>query len=826
MNLEKLRLKHFIGIKKGLGLDEIEIDFTGKTGLMALDGDNGKGKSTCLDSLHPWPLLASRDGSLYQHVTGREAEKELSFSFNGDLYRTLIKVDSQSERSEGFIWKNGTPEVNGKISTYTKYINGLFGSSTLFFASVFSAQNAEKMSAMRVGELKELFAEFLRLERYEKWADTEKQLANIYQGRAGDKDGRIKGLEEQSLMRPRIEKDLEIVGESSSSLSDDHTLLRQEILRKRSAVDTLKETITRNALALERRADLQGQIDRLERELAKEKVLAEEEIKEKSVKYLDIKAQLKAVDEVLKDREAIEQADEGRRKLEAELAEMQQAMDLLNQELPGHQAKVHEKETEISVLKQRVKDLEDDQELRTLAGISADLSIAIDKKKKEISDLIRDPQYAQLEYELKSLHAAAKVGDGIKADCKEIACAGIRNVLEAKERIPEVEKSIQRRAAEINSLKITVAEEIEILVSDLGGTAILTGNRKADIGAEKTALTEQLSTADHCLRNLQQVVVSATELITAKRQSIARFKLSIEKQKTLADRLPDVRVAEQRKADLDKQLQEVTDQGTNRKQAWLAKENAYNTGINKLADSLVEIKLDVTADSSLRTILQEITEIETVKIPAVEKEIQGARDRIATLQAELSKIEAAEKELEKVRDERDLLVRNASEWRYLQGVCGKNGLQAIEIAGSAPLICQYANDILSQAFGPLFQIELLTQDDEGRECLTINVIDEDGECAALDKKSGGEMVWCLMALRLGMTLLSKEKSERRFETFLSDEIDGPLSVEKAEQFINMYRAFMAVGGFKAAVFISHKPNCRAMADHILHFESGKQPYWG
>jgi ABC-type multidrug transport system ATPase subunit len=76
-----------------------------------------------------------------------------------------------------------------------------------------------------------------------------------------------------------------------------------------------------------------------------------------------------------------------------------------------------------------------------------------------------------------------------------------------------------------------------------------------------------------------------------------------------------------------------------------------------------------------------------------------------------------------------------------------------------------------------------------------------------------------------MTLLSKEKSGRVFETAFFDEMDGPLDPDNSLNFIAMYQAFMKVGGFKAILFISHKPSCRNMADHILLFENGKTPSW-
>ncbi len=137
MKIESLRLKNFIGIQRGLSLPEISIDFSKRAGLIAFDGMNGAGKSTVLENLHGYPQLASREGALFHHVFSRTAERELSFSYGGHSYRTLLKIDCQSEKSEGFIWKNGASEVNGKIREYGKYIQVLLGSPELFFSSVF-----------------------------------------------------------------------------------------------------------------------------------------------------------------------------------------------------------------------------------------------------------------------------------------------------------------------------------------------------------------------------------------------------------------------------------------------------------------------------------------------------------------------------------------------------------------------------------------------------------------------------------------------------------------------------------------------------------------
>ena len=79
----------------------------------------------------------------------------------------------------------------------------------------------------------------------------------------------------------------------------------------------------------------------------------------------------------------------------------------------------------------------------------------------------------------------------------------------------------------------------------------------------------------------------------------------------------------------------------------------------------------------------------------------------------------------------------------------------------------------------------------------------------------------MKALRLAMTMISKEKSGRDYRTAYADEDDAGLDIETAQSFTRLYKAFMDIGGFTKCFYISHKPECVALADHRLVFgESG------
>src|SRR3990167_8044843 len=114
----KLTLKNFIGIRSGLGRDELVLDLDKiKDGaqLVALVGPNGAGKTTILDNLHPYRLQPSRASSyspaafsFYENVYSTEASKILEWEHAGHHYRSelIFKMGSKTKKTEAYLFEN------------------------------------------------------------------------------------------------------------------------------------------------------------------------------------------------------------------------------------------------------------------------------------------------------------------------------------------------------------------------------------------------------------------------------------------------------------------------------------------------------------------------------------------------------------------------------------------------------------------------------------------------------------------------------------------------------------------------------------------------
>jgi DNA repair protein SbcC/Rad50 len=152
-------LTGFRGIRDGLGRDSIALDFerlAGDAQLVALQGMNGRGKTTILDNATPYPVMPSRAGadglgsfSYYDHVFLPESVKDLTWEHDGRRYRSqLIFRINGRKKTEAYLhvdnagqWEpmrlsDGTVS-DGRLDTYERCIEAILGSAQTFFTSVY-----------------------------------------------------------------------------------------------------------------------------------------------------------------------------------------------------------------------------------------------------------------------------------------------------------------------------------------------------------------------------------------------------------------------------------------------------------------------------------------------------------------------------------------------------------------------------------------------------------------------------------------------------------------------------------------------------------------
>lgn len=99
-----------------------------------------------------------------------------------------------------------------------------------------------------------------------------------------------------------------------------------------------------------------------------------------------------------------------------------------------------------------------------------------------------------------------------------------------------------------------------------------------------------------------------------------------------------------------------------------------------------------------------------------------------------------------------------------------------------------------------------------------NVAGTDGSASM---KSGGERVILAEALSLAIAIFNTRRSSIPMADLFRDETSGALDPENARQYVSMLRKALALGNFNRCYFVSHVPEVQALADAELHVEGGK-----
>lgn len=170
MKLVYMRLKNFIGIQLGLGINEISIPFyNGKNKICMMIGANGSGKSTILDNAVPQPYVTGNDRAKII-IAGEDGEKEMWYQRGSLLYKILIKYtwnkSTQSHSTKGYILRiNGDKEEqlnpNGNITSFKEIIDMEFMLDPAFMRLCKLSQESVNISRMKTTERKTLMSSLL-----------------------------------------------------------------------------------------------------------------------------------------------------------------------------------------------------------------------------------------------------------------------------------------------------------------------------------------------------------------------------------------------------------------------------------------------------------------------------------------------------------------------------------------------------------------------------------------------------------------------------------------------------------------------------------------
>jgi len=254
MKLKRIKLRGFKGIRRGLGVNEIDVDLSGLRGVVAIVGPNGKGKTTFLECLQPYRTMPSRKLSLKDSVYARDSYKELTFVMGNEEFRSLVTVDVVNGKSDGFLWSGERSLTSGKVSEHDEVLEEILGSQDLFFHSVFSPQAFESILSLRPAVRKQFFVEFLGIEKLQEYSDSAKRIAAAFapsllvltqeEQKLREKiegiPGAVEFVEYQRGRLTELEEVLVRTRESKEVLSIQYSELQLKVTESKAAEETLR----------------------------------------------------------------------------------------------------------------------------------------------------------------------------------------------------------------------------------------------------------------------------------------------------------------------------------------------------------------------------------------------------------------------------------------------------------------------------------------------------------------------------------------------------------------------------------------------------------
>ncbi len=806
-----LTLKGFRGIRDGLGLDELTLDFerlADGAELIAVAGANGSGKTTVMDNLSPFATLPSRAAmagpggfSYYDHVYLPENVKDLTWAHEGRSYRSQVVIRLNGRRkTEAFLhmlddsgrWQpmrldDGTLS-DGKVETYTRCVESICGSAETFFTSVFSAQGKRQLNSYRNAEIKTLLADLLGQEEIRALGQRASETARLLKAglmairqemfgldavgeRLSNERRRIDGasnrvtrglavrLEAQRVLDAAQARHAQLTAERGQSLATEARRV-QLVAERRSVVDVGSQN--ENAL----KAQDKGEGQRLER--------------------LD----QRIASRVQQERARRQSLDQSRRRC-LEILAGADAVRRAGNQLPRAERALSLRNVRTGACRQQTQRLAQCQGAERLA-------------QQKVASIERDAGQAVLRAE-ELAHRFGLTG--------EVPCAGT---------------DLQGRCSLLGD-----AREAQALVPSAKSQIVHLTQEKAQAQRDLVALHRQ----SEALAGAPQALVRSERLESIARDRAARLAVLVAKagecaqaQTTLAD--IEQELAALRRNDVAANGAETPEERVERQQITASRQaiaqqverqvQQSSAALTRLNDALAALPAAydeqrlVLAAKSLSDARAGVASAEQSHLSAVRdaQNLEALSQQLAALATRRENVDAR-----KARVESEL-----GNWNLFARCMSNDGLIALAIDDAGPALSVLANDLLLACYGPRFTVSihtlLETAKGEQKEGFDIVVHDgETGDSKSVGLMSGGERTFVEACLTRAIALYLAQNTGRRYTTLFSDEADGALDPERKRMFMAMKREVLRLGGYEREFFVSQTPELTAMADAVIDLEA-------
>lgn len=772
-----LKLRGFKGIKAGLGLDEISLDLESlPAGIIAVCGENGRGKTTVLDNMHPYRLMPYKlrkspewspaAFSFYDHTFGPDAMKELVFEMGGVRYKSVVLIDADRKKQEPYLYRQvpGASEQatwhplnDGKSKTYDEAIEQVCGSPTLFFSSVFRAQGAKNLSDYTRGSIMSILSELLNIDHIREQGDKCNKVVNELRSQADLVRASVRSAQADVDAAAGLDQKVEALEAEVVALKRSEAVCESE----RDAAQT---TVSRCQMEQASRESDRARLVQLRSQLADEN---SRHAKETSRIAAD-RTQL------VRDRAGHESTAERKR------------ADLLQRIERGR--KIVSGAVQIRDAVAREALVAADMETATREREETELCHA------ELQKLAGDAARRLAVAESSAKAAQANVAKLAGIDCLGDGTGWVNSKCRFVSSAAADRDAVPGLLAELEAAE-AACTEASSKVADIAGTMIAIRNRCTALGAERlellkfTKLLPELETAE------ANIAVMEADLATLQ-QDLAGLLAGIDERLSVLDA------------------------------AESAERALHNGTVEKLQADILTVPVYNESSDELKqaseAVVRAAGRLESIRagIRSCELEIAGHRANLAAV---------AEKRKLVLSAEDDIMRYNSriSDFALLGKACGNvGGIISLEIDDAGPSIAALANDLLSSCYGSRFSVRLDTQaekaDGSSKEVLDILVYDNELDSTrSLSEMSGGQNAWINDAITRAICLFNIGRSGKEYGTLFADEVDGAMDPGRKMEFFGVKREALKIGRHSREFFISQTPELIEMADARIVLEPGR-----
>ena len=869
MNVLKLKLRGAIGIKRGIGLDEIEIDFTQfHPGIVLFVGDNGRGKSTVIDNMHSFRRLASKDGPLASHFYLKDSYRILTFEYEGEIYESKILIDALTGASESYLFCDGAPLNDGKLTTYDKAVTNLLGSEELFFNSSFSAAEKKGIAGLKPAERRNLFYELLNLLSYEKYCDISKLSLKELEIRQSSLEGEIKSLQDQVErlnITPENLKEVVIEKTQKEKILDD---CKRDLERVRFQIDDRKqqlakaeEKLKQNEVFANDKAEKENQLSSAEfnktieisdLDTEKESKLKQFEISNQHTIEIDrieqaaVTAQREGVTQKNNINDKMKATTSQITSVRADITSCDEKLDRIAK-IAANNGTIKEKLTERERVVKSINELmaEENQLVTEKSGMQGEEKKALSHLtllKSELQNIKQQIEAKKTEIErlnkdistIDDVPCTEEVGSGCKFlitahQSKTALPALIAECKILSEQLLTVGSNVD--LAEADALKFTDAlnsldQKLEEVKTNVKTEAVALAE------LDKTnwqKLNDELSEAENSLQILNSKKESLNAILVEKNRAITEYETQLHNiEKQISDKLQDYEKQITNLNNLIQRDKEIIELSYIEKKTALEKN--HKEKVDRLTQEIEQLnaKIDKQLVENINQLNVELQTyvLQQIDITEHEKKTDAEAKELATktasMQQQLNQKQLNLDLIESKSAELQFVEREMKDYNFLISAFDKTGIPVLIMENLSVEITNGTNDLLSlfdNKFRIAFETAKLTKDRKKmKEVFDINVVDADGLCE-LKMKSTGQKIWIETAIQLTVALMNKRKG-KHIRTAWLDERDGPLSEENAQNFMVMINEFYRKAGVERAFVVTHRQSLQEMNSQQICFRDG------